>query len=359
MARCGCASACSCAVIGSDLVDVVGTGNPSNPYVVSISCAGVRTCFSGDGGIEIDPDTGVISINCGTVRECFSGTGVVEYDPATGVINVDCDGIRSCISGTGLVEYDEATGVINVDCEGIRTCISEGPGIDYDPVTGVISAKISTDAGNSTIIGSDGGIFTPPGGGSGSTPITVGCGILQPTPYTIRANTSNWDFACPQDANATPVYCNPTTGRLQGPPRTGFVPGVVATDMESFPAPGVAVPATMTETLFCEAVYTNPSCYPIAVVEYHVAHVNWRANEQANLQAGIDGDEFFSWRTSTPANISEPGMQTTKTYTTDILAPGASQTYRTALTERNTGTAGTGRSTFRQVTIRTYGITVA
>ncbi|MGP4091507.1 hypothetical protein [Streptomyces sp. KR55] len=48
-----------------------------------------------------------------------------------------------------------------VTCDQVRPCLSAGPGIDYDPATGVIEAQISTDAGNTTIIGGDGGLYTP------------------------------------------------------------------------------------------------------------------------------------------------------------------------------------------------------
>ena len=48
-----------------------------------------------------------------------------------------------------------------VTCDQVRPCLSAGDGVDYDPATGEIAARVSGDAGNTTMIGADGGIYTP------------------------------------------------------------------------------------------------------------------------------------------------------------------------------------------------------
>lgn len=303
MARCGCGSSCSCSVQGAGLATVSGTGTPNNPYIVTVTCENVRTCFTAGDNITISPG-GVIAAT--------------------------------------------------VDCSDVRPCLSAGPGITYNPATGVIGADISTTGGNSLII-DESGLYVP----TQAALSALGCGLETPdSGATVRVNTAAWPFACNQNANAQGVFCNPSTGELQSPPRTGFVPGVSVGDTVSFPAPGVATPTATTETLVVSGTQTNPTCYPMAVVEYHVAHVTWRINEQGDNVAQIDGDAFFEWTTDV-VGVFEVGTQTTKTFQTDIIPAGGSLPYRTALSELNRGVAGTGRTLFRQVTLRTFGITVA
>lgn len=54
-------------------------------------------------------------------------------------------------------------------CDAIVLCVAQnlGPGLRYDGTSGLISVRISGDADNATIIGTDNGIFTP---GTGASP---------------------------------------------------------------------------------------------------------------------------------------------------------------------------------------------
>ncbi|MDH6489671.1 hypothetical protein [Streptomyces sp. SAI-127] len=48
-----------------------------------------------------------------------------------------------------------------VECADVRQCFTAGDGAAYDQATGEISARVSADAGNTTTIGADGGLYTP------------------------------------------------------------------------------------------------------------------------------------------------------------------------------------------------------
>ncbi|MGW4173785.1 hypothetical protein ACWEGX_43655 [Streptomyces chartreusis] len=80
-----------------------------------------------------------------------------------------------------------------VECADVRGCLSAGDGIDYDQATGVIAADISTDAGNQTTIGTDGGIYTPAGDATavegGTTPTASNTGTGSPgTPFVVSTD---------------------------------------------------------------------------------------------------------------------------------------------------------------------------
>lgn len=195
MARCGCNSdACTCVVQMCDtgLGTVTGTGTANNPYLVCITCAEVRTCFSAGDNITID-DNGVISAT--------------------------------------------------FECEDVQNCFTPGDSITIN--NGVIGLCLSTDAGNIATLGSDGCLYVPPGGGGGTTilqdgngttlggdgtpgnPYQVnvvgGCGItVTDDEVSVNARTpADWanDYDCGFGQEATFVYCD-DQGRLRGAPRT-------------------------------------------------------------------------------------------------------------------------------------------
>jgi hypothetical protein len=84
----------------------------------------------------------------------------------------------------------------------------------------VIGAKISTDAGNTTVFGTDGGILTP-----AAAALVTGCGLsgagtaASPLVALPVAASRSWatDWSCDAAANST-LHCDPTTGALWTPP---------------------------------------------------------------------------------------------------------------------------------------------
>ncbi|MFJ6565594.1 hypothetical protein ACIQMV_38295 [Streptomyces sp. NPDC091412] len=192
--------------------DLTGTGTPGDPYEITgsvildpappgggsnllnegpdglfVECADVRTCFSATDGATYDPASGEIGAKVSTDagnQTTIGGDGGL-YTPAasTAVEAKDSPTVDVTVSGTGAAgdPYEVSAAVIldpappgggtnligagpdglYVECADVRQCFSAGDGAAYDPATGEISARISGDAGNTTTIGGDGGIYTP------------------------------------------------------------------------------------------------------------------------------------------------------------------------------------------------------
>ncbi|GAA2948175.1 hypothetical protein ACFPN0_15280 [Kitasatospora cinereorecta] len=228
-------------------VTVTGTGAAGDPYQVGaavildpappgggsnlleagpdglyVECADVRTCFTGGDGIDYDPATGEIAAQLSgdagnTV--VFGGDGGL-FVPAgasgTVVEGGDSPTASNTVTGTGAAgdPYVVTTDVVldpappgggsnlleagpdglYVECADVRTCFSAGDGIDYDPATGEIAAQLSADAGNSTVFGTDGGIYTPAGGtalqgaDTNTVDITVSGTGAAGDPYSVEAD---------------------------------------------------------------------------------------------------------------------------------------------------------------------------
>ncbi|MGW3984419.1 hypothetical protein [Streptomyces mirabilis] len=197
-------------------VTVSGSGTAADPYDVStavildptppgggsnlieegpdglyVECADVRTCFLAGDGAAYDPTNGEISAQL----SAEAGNTVV-FGPDGGLYSAGGGGgtptvvtagetstANNTVSGTGsagdpyvvttdvIVDPAPPAGGTNllqagpdglyVECADVRGCFSAGDGAAYDPATGVISARLSTDAGNTTVFGADGGLYTP------------------------------------------------------------------------------------------------------------------------------------------------------------------------------------------------------
>ncbi|MFE0545204.1 hypothetical protein [Streptomyces sp. NPDC058891] len=196
---------------------VAGSGTTADPYVVSsdvildpappgggnnllqlqpgtdglyVECADVRTCFSAGDGAAYDPATGEFaarpSTDAGNLVTFGTDGGLLATAPAadpTAVDGGDTPTAHNSVTGTGTAgdPYVVTTDVVlapappgggsnlahagpdglYVECADVRSCLSAGDGITYDPATGEIAANISGDADNTTVIGTDGGIYTP------------------------------------------------------------------------------------------------------------------------------------------------------------------------------------------------------
>jgi hypothetical protein len=197
-------------------VTVTGTGAVGDPYQVSanvtldptppgggtnllqesagglfVECADVRTCFTAGDGIAYDDATGEIAARPSTDagNAVAFGTDGGLYAPTGGggggaiVQAGDTTTANNTVSGSGTAAdpYVVSTDVVldptppaggsnllqasldglYVECADLRGCFTAGDGITYDNTTGEIAADISSDAGNVTTIGTDGGIYTP------------------------------------------------------------------------------------------------------------------------------------------------------------------------------------------------------
>ncbi|WP_327415392.1 hypothetical protein [Streptomyces sp. NBC_01233] len=191
---------------------VTGTGTAGDPYVLTsdvildpappgggtnllasgpdglyVECAQVRTCFTGGDGIAYDEATGEIAalLSADAGNTTVFGTDGGLYTPAasTALQAADSPSVDVTVSGTGAAgdPYEVSAVVIldpappgggsnllesgpdglYVECADVRTCFTAGDGIAYDPATGEIAAQLSADAGNTTVFGTDGGLYTP------------------------------------------------------------------------------------------------------------------------------------------------------------------------------------------------------
>jgi hypothetical protein len=129
-------------VVAGPGVTVDGNGSPTTPYIISTGAATPTALQATDTATVDTTVTGT-----GTAADPYVVSAAVVLDPAppgggTQLLQVGPDGLY-------------------LECEQVRGCISAGDGTDYDPTTGVISVQVSGDAGNTTTIGGDGGIYTP------------------------------------------------------------------------------------------------------------------------------------------------------------------------------------------------------
>ncbi len=263
MARCGCGSnACSCVVNGSGLATVTGIGTPNSPYVVGVTCTSVRTCFSAGDGIDITD-------------------GVISAEP------LDCADVRACFTAGPNITITNGVITGTFDCDEARACFTGGDSINYDATTGDFDLCLSTDAGNAAVLGTDGCLYVPPGGGTATviadgngtqltgagtagSPYTVnvvpGCGITA-SADGVAANVQAWPYPCPPETNGGGVYCD-ANGELKVAPAqnpmtmqdTATIVGPV-NQPPTNPNPGACVTATVTIDL-------TDSCYDLRVATW-------------------------------------------------------------------------------------------
>lgn len=102
------------------------------------------------------------------------------------------------VDGTGSTSapYVISAEASEVTCDQVRPCLSAGPGATYNPATGVIGAAISTDPGNQVTIGTDDGLYVPPGGGSTELQVTD-------TPSVDLSLTGDGQPGTPYEVSAT------------------------------------------------------------------------------------------------------------------------------------------------------------
>ncbi|MEU0181393.1 hypothetical protein ABZ312_09410 [Streptomyces sp. NPDC006207] len=169
------------------------------PDGVYVECADVRGCISAEGGAAYDPATGIITADLSSQ----AGNAIVLgpdgglYAPTGGggggtiVQAADSPSVDVTVSGTGTAGDPYLVGAavvpdpappgggtnllhvgadgVYVECADVRGCISAEGGAAYDPATGIITADLSADAGNTLVLGGDGGLYVPAGGGGGGT----------------------------------------------------------------------------------------------------------------------------------------------------------------------------------------------
>ncbi|WP_411092322.1 hypothetical protein [Streptomyces sp. 049-1] len=142
MAKCCGSSGCKCTVTAGPGVTVDGNGSTTLPYVISADAATPTPVTAGDTP-TVDTTVG----GTGTAGDPYVVSSAVILDPAP--------------PGGGTNLAKAGPDGLFVECADVRQCFTAGDGAAYDPATGEISARVSADAGNTTTLGADGGLYTP------------------------------------------------------------------------------------------------------------------------------------------------------------------------------------------------------
>jgi hypothetical protein len=398
-----------------------------------VECADVRGCLSEGPGIDYDPATGVIaadiSADAGNTIALGADGGLYSAGGGGGTPTVvqagDTPTANNTVTGTGSAgtPYVITTDVIldptppggganlleagpdglYVECADVRGCLSAGDGIDYDPATGVIAADISGDAGNTLVVGTDGGLMVPPSAGGGATalevtdtpsvnltltgtgaagdpydvsaavllsadannraafgsdgalyvppadPLSVGaCGLTGDgsAASPLAAAVGTWPYPCSIDALGGVVACD-STGQLRSEPRgqVSFFSFTEARDYANEPVPaGFDQPGDS----FATSV-TNPDpCRPALLLIEREADVDFILPAGAGAAYGHSTDEVYYTRNTGTTTINDAHTQTSKVFALGaLLAPGAT----TPLTFDVTVGRGSGGATWNRIQV--------
>ncbi|MFC8723766.1 hypothetical protein [Streptomyces bacillaris] len=172
MAKCCTTPGCRCVVQAGPGVTVDGNGTTGTPYVVSSQTAEPTVLQAAD-----TPTVDTTVAGTGTAGDPFVVSAAVILDPAP--------------PGGGDQLLQEGPDGLFLECEQVRGCFSAGDGADYDPATGVVSARLSTDAGNTAVFGTDGGLLVPPGGTAEPTAVEGGDSTTVSTEVTGTGGTAD------------------------------------------------------------------------------------------------------------------------------------------------------------------------
>lgn len=246
MAKCGCTSSvCNCVVQAGDGVTVTGAGTAANPYVIAADQADAVT---------VEDTTSVDMTKTGNVIS----SAIIRDPAATNLLTVGPNGVA-------------------VLCESVQDCVGQGfdDGLIYDDALNQYRVRLSTDPGNTTVFGTDGGVFSAPGA------VVLGCGLetgpggaiqVNEVPFATltRRNAGNIIDApgtTPLDAGCNlqgqGVYCD-TNGELRTKPEK-FADAEVVSMQEGY-NPAQTIPFQTTDITLA---ITNPSpCYPMCGVVY-------------------------------------------------------------------------------------------
>ncbi|MFI6289995.1 hypothetical protein ACIBEJ_00330 [Nonomuraea sp. NPDC050790] len=296
IARCGCASSCSCLITAGPGAAVSGNGSSQNPYVVS----------------------------------------------ATGML--DCEAVQDCV-GAGFVDglqYDD-------DANQFRARISPAPGNNLSQ--GPNGLFVPTGA--ATVSVADSACIDLSGNGSGGSPITAAPilnaaagNLITCTPTGLRAalalatcglagdgsaasplaaKVGAWSYPCAVDTFAGNVYCD-SNGTLRSEPR-GRADFQQVTETTNFA--DVAVPAALdTLILTRNVLVTNPdTCREMFLLMEQELDVDFILPAGAGAAYGQDTDEVVYHRNTGSSTETDFHVQTTKVFRLANVAAGGSVNY--------------------------------
>ncbi|MDX2731017.1 hypothetical protein [Streptomyces sp. PA03-2a] len=358
-------------VADSTCITLAGDGSASAPLTATpvidpdpgnqLQCgpAGLMVPAAVPAPVEVADGTCITLTGDGTAGDALTAAPVLDPDPGN---QLQC-------GPTGLLVPAAA----EVTCDDVRPCISAGPGAAYDPATGVVTAHLSTDAGNTLVVGGDDGLFVPAaagstvvvadgtcisltGDGTAGDPLTAApvldpvagnqlqCGpdgLVVPAAAglevgpgltgtgvvgdPVEAAVNAWPYACDLDDNAGLVYAD-SAGRLRSEQRGGIVRYVSFFEERYYN--NLTVPAGFDQPgANFETTITNPDpCHEALVVVIREADVDFNLPAGAGAAYGNGSDEMFYFRNSGSSTSTDIHTQTVKQFHNAVpLGPGASE----------------------------------
>lgn len=329
---------------------VTGTGSVGDPYVIN-AAAGTGTVIQANDTATVDHTL----TGAGTAGNPYILTSAVKISPVAGnVVTTDANGLL-------------------VTCESIQDCVGAAfdDGLIYDDVANQMRVRISADAGNTTVIGSDGGVYSTGGGGGGGlafvstadtpcidltgngvagTPLSAAPilnaaagNLLTCTATGLRAalsvgacgltgtgaaasplavNVGVWPYPCSVDTFGGVVVCD-ATGRLRSEPR-GQASFFSFTEARAYA--DVTVPAGFDQPgdTFATATANPDTCRPALCVVEREADVDFILPPGAGAAYGHSTDEVYYLRNTGTTAINDAHTQTTKVFgLAAMAAPGA------------------------------------
>lgn len=249
------------------------------------------------------------------MARCGCGTG-----GGTSIIN----GPNTVVSGAGT-EANPYVIAAHTDCAEARACFSATGGLNYNSATGEFSADLSSDGGNTLVLGGDGGLFVP----ATPTAVNVGCGltgngtVANPiTPVVVP-----WNFACDISARSSGIYCNPATGELRGEPRARTYTNYQVQE-HTFANLAVPAGATLTTIDTFNYAHTNPDqCRTMRLVVWADTDIDFSLPVGATAGFAIAGDRIVALSNTGTAQISNQHFQVPRKVVDVNVAPGATHFY--------------------------------
>jgi hypothetical protein len=319
MSDCCGSRRCTCTLIAGPGVEIDGSGSTGNPYVISAPGGGGGTPTVIQAGDTATVDTTVTGTGTAADPVIISGTVRLDATPPSG--------------GSNLLE--SGPDGLYVECADVRGCFSAGDGAAYDPATGEISARPSADAGNTTVFGSDGGIYTP----SPVTAVATDCGLTGDGSAgdPLTANTGTWPYPCDIDTNSTGVYCDPASGELRADPP--FWADFEGNQLNTTLTTPLAVPAadTVIDTISIDVTNPDP-CRPALGLLFREVDLSFVLPPNSGGEAGVDGDDLYYVANTGSSTVVNAHSQNNK-LTVFTLAPGETRTI-TMNVEAGRGTGG-------------------
>lgn len=268
---------------------------------------------------------------------------------------------------TGNLLTEQADGLA-VTCEAVQDCVGSGmgDGLTYNDATNTFLAQLSADPGNAVQFGTDGGLFTPVGGGNPVATADTAClafsgdgagiplsatPVIAPTPEQLlectptglqasltvgacglggdgspgaplTAKVAAWPYTCDADTQAGRVFCD-STGQLRSEPR-GYCDFSQSHVVQQNFA-NIAVPAAQTTILADTLSVTNPDpCRSAWFLFEGEIDVDFGLPAAGGAAIAVmDGDDQNRLVNQGAAPTSPVHTQHSKVYERGVIAPGA------------------------------------